>query len=96
MLSGIFSTLLVPETSRRTLEDISNESQDNFIQGIAAPAALPNGQAAPAALQDGQAAPAALQDGQAVPVGLQDGQAAPVGLQNDQAQPQQVEARAPA
>lgn len=35
MFSGILSTLLVPETKQRTLEDISNESQENFIQGIA-------------------------------------------------------------
>jgi len=35
MLTGIFSTLLIPETKQRTLEDISNEDQDNFIQGIA-------------------------------------------------------------
>ena len=35
MLTGIFSTLLIPETKGRTLEDISNESQEGFIQGVA-------------------------------------------------------------
>ncbi|KIJ40838.1 hypothetical protein M422DRAFT_60550 [Sphaerobolus stellatus SS14] len=34
-LTGIFSTLLLPETKGRSLEDISNEDQDSFIQGIA-------------------------------------------------------------
>jgi hypothetical protein len=32
MLSGIASTLLVPETMGRSLEDISGEDQDNFVQ----------------------------------------------------------------
>ena len=32
MLTGIFSTLLIPETKQRTLEDVSNESQDGFIR----------------------------------------------------------------
>jgi len=35
MLTGVFSTLLLPETKQRTLEDISNEDQDNFIRGVA-------------------------------------------------------------
>ncbi|KAF8591129.1 phosphate permease [Ramaria rubella] len=35
MLTGIFSTLLLPETKQRTLEDISNENQENFISGVA-------------------------------------------------------------
>jgi PHS family inorganic phosphate transporter-like MFS transporter len=35
MLTGIFSTLLIPETKQRSLEDISNEDQDTFIKGIA-------------------------------------------------------------
>ena len=35
MLTGIFSTLLIPETKQRSLEEISNENQENFIQGIA-------------------------------------------------------------
>lgn len=35
MLTGVFSTLLIPETKQRSLEDISNEDQDNFIQGVA-------------------------------------------------------------
>lgn len=34
MLTGIFSTLLIPETKGRSLEDISNEDQDNFISGV--------------------------------------------------------------
>ena len=37
MLTGIFSTLLIPETKQRTLEDLSNENQDGFIQGPAQP-----------------------------------------------------------
>jgi PHS family inorganic phosphate transporter-like MFS transporter len=35
MLTGIFSTLLLPETKQRTLEEISNEDQDGFIEGVA-------------------------------------------------------------
>jgi len=35
MLTGIFSTMLIPETKQRSLEDISNENQENFIQGVA-------------------------------------------------------------
>ncbi|KAI5122557.1 hypothetical protein M0805_005284 [Coniferiporia weirii] len=35
MLTGIFSTLLLPETKGRTLEDLSNENQEGFIAGIA-------------------------------------------------------------
>ncbi|WWC86149.1 phosphate:H+ symporter [Kwoniella dendrophila CBS 6074] len=31
MLTGIFSTLLLPETKGRTLEDLSQESQDHFV-----------------------------------------------------------------
>ncbi len=38
MLTGIFSTLLLPETKGRTLEDISNETQHGFISGPAAEA----------------------------------------------------------
>ncbi|KAG1735810.1 major facilitator superfamily domain-containing protein [Suillus lakei] len=34
MLTGIFSTLLIPETKQRSLEDISNEEQDGYIQGV--------------------------------------------------------------
>lgn len=36
MLTGVFSTLLIPETMGRTLEDLSNENQDGFIEGVAA------------------------------------------------------------
>jgi len=32
MLTGIFSTLLIPETKQRTLEDISNEQQEGYIK----------------------------------------------------------------
>ncbi|KZS92460.1 inorganic phosphate transporter [Sistotremastrum niveocremeum HHB9708] len=35
MLTGVFSTLLIPETKQRTLEDLSNEDQHGFISGIA-------------------------------------------------------------
>ncbi|KIM78090.1 hypothetical protein PILCRDRAFT_824802 [Piloderma croceum F 1598] len=35
MLTGIGSTLLLPETKQRTLEEISNENQDGFIEGVA-------------------------------------------------------------
>ncbi|KAG2147700.1 major facilitator superfamily domain-containing protein [Suillus clintonianus] len=34
MLTGIFSTLLIPETKQRTLEDISNEEQEGYIRGV--------------------------------------------------------------
>lgn len=34
MLTGVFSTLLLPETKQRTLEDLSNEDQDGFIKGV--------------------------------------------------------------
>lgn len=33
-LTGVFSTLLIPETKGRSLEDLSNENQDNFISGV--------------------------------------------------------------
>jgi len=35
MLTGVFSTMLIPETKGRTLEDLSNENQDGFIEGVA-------------------------------------------------------------
>ena len=35
MLTGVFSTLLIPETKGRSLEDLSNEDQDGFIAGVA-------------------------------------------------------------
>lgn len=34
MFTGIFSTLLIPETKQRSLEDISNEEQEGYIQGV--------------------------------------------------------------
>jgi len=38
MLTGIFSTLLLPETMNKSLEELSNEDQEGFVQGVAAPA----------------------------------------------------------
>jgi len=35
MLTGIFSTLLLPETKLLTLEELSNEDQEGFIHGVA-------------------------------------------------------------
>jgi PHS family inorganic phosphate transporter-like MFS transporter len=35
MLTGIFSTLLLPETKLATLEELSNEDQEGFIHGVA-------------------------------------------------------------
>ncbi|KAF7317202.1 Inorganic phosphate transporter [Mycena chlorophos] len=32
MLIGVFSTLLLPETKQRTLEELSNEKQDDFVR----------------------------------------------------------------
>lgn len=37
MITGIVSTLLLPETMDRSLEDLSNEPQDDFVQGYADP-----------------------------------------------------------
>lgn len=33
MMSGIASTLLLPETKGRSLEELSNEEQKGFVQG---------------------------------------------------------------
>ena len=33
MLTGIFSTLLIPETNQKSLEELSNERKDEFIDG---------------------------------------------------------------
>jgi PHS family inorganic phosphate transporter-like MFS transporter len=35
MLTGIFSTLLLPETKNLTLEELSNEDQNGFVKGLA-------------------------------------------------------------
>lgn len=35
MLTGIFSTLLIPETKQKSLEELSNENQEGFIRGVA-------------------------------------------------------------
>lgn len=40
MLSGIFSTLLIPETKGKSLEELSGEDQDNFIQEEGHPRAV--------------------------------------------------------
>ena len=37
MLTGIFSTLLIDETKGKTLEDLSNEDQEGFVQGMKYP-----------------------------------------------------------
>lgn len=37
MFTGILSTLLIPETNQKTLEMLSNESQDDFIQRESTP-----------------------------------------------------------
>jgi PHS family inorganic phosphate transporter-like MFS transporter len=34
MLTGIFSTLLIPETKGKSLEELSNEDQDGFVSGV--------------------------------------------------------------
>jgi PHS family inorganic phosphate transporter-like MFS transporter len=33
MLTGVASTLLLPETNQHTLEELSNEEQEGFIHG---------------------------------------------------------------
>ncbi|KAK7035373.1 hypothetical protein VNI00_011904 [Paramarasmius palmivorus] len=35
MLTGIFSTLLIPETKGKSLEELSNEDQEGFYKGVA-------------------------------------------------------------
>ncbi|KAK7051065.1 hypothetical protein VNI00_005177 [Paramarasmius palmivorus] len=35
MLTGIFSTLLIPETKGKSLEELSNEDQEGFYRGVA-------------------------------------------------------------
>ncbi|KAI0775039.1 inorganic phosphate transporter [Trametes elegans] len=37
MFTGILSTMLIPETNQKTLESLSNESQEDFIQPVPAP-----------------------------------------------------------
>lgn len=34
MFTGIFSTLLIPETKGKTLEELSNEDQEGFVRGM--------------------------------------------------------------
>ncbi|KAF8905025.1 phosphate transporter [Gymnopilus junonius] len=38
MLTGIFSTLLLPETKQQSLEELSNENQQGFVKGVKGPA----------------------------------------------------------
>ena len=33
MMTGVLSTMLIPETCQKSLEQLSNESQEDFIQG---------------------------------------------------------------
>ncbi|KZT22011.1 MFS general substrate transporter [Neolentinus lepideus HHB14362 ss-1] len=40
MFTGILSTLLLPETRGRTLENVSNENQSTFVRGVAGTVAL--------------------------------------------------------
>lgn len=40
MLTGVFSTMLIPETKGRTLEDLSNEDQTGYITGVRQPRGL--------------------------------------------------------
>ncbi|KAJ7052591.1 major facilitator superfamily domain-containing protein [Mycena amicta] len=43
MLTGIFSTLLLPETKGLSLEELSNENQEGFVRGQAAHIEVQNG-----------------------------------------------------
>ncbi|CUA68526.1 Repressible high-affinity phosphate permease [Neurospora crassa OR74A] [Rhizoctonia solani] len=43
MLTGLFSSFLIPETKGRSLEELSNESQDGFVSGGAGPLELRGG-----------------------------------------------------
>ncbi|KAG8757730.1 Inorganic phosphate transporter pho84 [Ceratobasidium sp. 428] len=43
MLTGLFATFLIEETKGRSLEELSNESQDGFISGGAGPLELHDG-----------------------------------------------------
>ncbi|OXB38425.1 phosphate:H+ symporter [Cryptococcus neoformans] len=41
MLTGVFSTLLLPETKNRSLEDLSQEDQENFVRNSGMTTAAP-------------------------------------------------------
>ncbi|KAJ7182202.1 phosphate transporter [Mycena crocata] len=43
MLTGVLSTLLLPETKRQTLEELSNENQEGFVRGPTAQIEVRNG-----------------------------------------------------
>jgi len=34
MLTGVLSTLLIPETKQKTLEELSNEDQEGFVRSL--------------------------------------------------------------
>lgn len=40
MFTGVFSTLLIPETKGKTLEELSNEDQEGFVSGMIYPSPL--------------------------------------------------------
>ncbi|KAI0787972.1 inorganic phosphate transporter [Fomes fomentarius] len=54
MLTGVFSTMLIPETNQKSLEMLSNESQEDFIQ------AVPPSEHGPGFLNDFQMSPIRL------------------------------------
>jgi MFS transporter, PHS family, inorganic phosphate transporter len=41
MLTGIFSTIILPETKGKSLEELSNEDQEGFVKGVAGRPVLP-------------------------------------------------------
>ena len=43
MATGIGSTLIIKETKNKTLEDLSNENQDGFVEGVVAPVEIQDG-----------------------------------------------------
>ncbi|KAI0366262.1 inorganic phosphate transporter [Pilatotrama ljubarskyi] len=55
MFTGVLSTMLIPETNQKTLEVLSNESQDDFIQPV------PTSEYEMGYLNDFQASPIRLQ-----------------------------------
>jgi PHS family inorganic phosphate transporter-like MFS transporter len=43
MATGVGSTLLLTETKNQTLEDLSNERQEGFVEGVVAPVEIRDG-----------------------------------------------------
>ena len=43
MATGIGSTLIIKETKNKTLEDLSNENQEGFVEGVVAPVEIQDG-----------------------------------------------------